>query len=258
MKTGVSTACLYPMETELSLRILAEQGIDTVEIFINAPSELEPEYLNALRGILKKYSIKVTALHPYTSGFEPFLFFTNYRRRFCDGLKIYEDFYKAAVFLDAPIFVLHGDHHRSLLTDEEYFERYGEMFLHAKKHGVILAQENVERCRSRSACFIQKMYKALGENVRFVLDIKQALRSDETAFTMLEAMGNAVCYLHLSDSTDENDCVPPGQGSFDFTELYNRLKPVCGDVCGMIELYRQSYKTPDELYASYSFLKAIR
>ena len=45
MKAGVSTACLYPMQTEEALETLAKMGIKTLEIFFNAPSELSKPFL---------------------------------------------------------------------------------------------------------------------------------------------------------------------------------------------------------------------
>ena len=57
MKAGVSTACLYPMQTEEALETLAKMGIKTLEIFFNAPSELSKPFLRNLREIKTKYSI---------------------------------------------------------------------------------------------------------------------------------------------------------------------------------------------------------
>ena len=257
MNIGVSTACLYPMPTELALKALAEQGIKAVEIFVNASSEYEQECLINMRRIIDKYGVKVVAIHPFSSAFEPLLFFTGYERRVKDSFKMYEGIYKASRFLGAEIIVLHGDHRRGAMTDNEYFERYGEMFRHAQQNGVLLAQENVERCRSRSVDFIKRMHTALGSEVRFVLDQKQAIRSGETAFTMLEAMGNAVCHLHISDSNSTHDCLPPGSGDFEFSELFKRVKAVSNEVYAIVELYRDNYDTTENLYTSYSFLKAI-
>lgn len=257
MEIGVSTACLYPLETELSLQTVAELGVRTVEIFINAPSEIKPECLARLKETADACHIKIASLHPYSSGFEPFLFFTGYDRRYRDGLAMYDEFYQAAAMLGAGIVVLHGDHRGGLLPEEEYFERFGEMFRRAAAQGVVLAQENVERCRSRSSGFIHRMKNYLADDVRFVLDLKQALRSGEDIFGMLEAMGDKVCHLHLSDSRGEETCLPPGQGSFDFEVFAKRLQALHYAGCGVIELYRDNYRKPEELYQSYCYLQAI-
>ena len=45
MDIGVSTACLYPLETEKALYELAKRGIKNVELFINSVDELEGSIL---------------------------------------------------------------------------------------------------------------------------------------------------------------------------------------------------------------------
>ena len=49
MDIGVSTACLYPLETEKALYELAERGVKNVEIFVNSIDELEGQVLVELR-----------------------------------------------------------------------------------------------------------------------------------------------------------------------------------------------------------------
>ena len=78
MKLGISTACYYPDETESAVSRLAAAGIDTVEIFFNTFSELDPTFIAQLKKTLGE--IEVVSIHPFTSGFEPFLFFTGYDR----------------------------------------------------------------------------------------------------------------------------------------------------------------------------------
>ena len=58
MKIGVSTACYYPLETELSLKEVGKAGIDTTEIFFNASIELEQNFVDELKSI-KDYSFIV-------------------------------------------------------------------------------------------------------------------------------------------------------------------------------------------------------
>ena len=36
MKIGISSSCLYPMYTEESFRLIAQQGVELSEIFFNA------------------------------------------------------------------------------------------------------------------------------------------------------------------------------------------------------------------------------
>ena len=50
MKTGVSTACLYPLEPERSLDLLLQLGYRRFEVFPNCMEELSPAYLRDLKG----------------------------------------------------------------------------------------------------------------------------------------------------------------------------------------------------------------
>ena len=68
MTIGVSTACLYPMETEKALRALGESGVQNVEIFLKSWSELSPAFRDALTGIRCPYHMRVVSVHPFASG----------------------------------------------------------------------------------------------------------------------------------------------------------------------------------------------
>ena len=49
MQTGVSTACLYPMETERSLELLLRMGYRRFEVFFNCMEELGTPFLRELK-----------------------------------------------------------------------------------------------------------------------------------------------------------------------------------------------------------------
>lgn len=72
---GVSTACLYPEQTEESLRYLAENGVQTVEVFFNTFSEFSKEYALQLKKLCDQYHVHIYSVHPFTSFMETYLFF---------------------------------------------------------------------------------------------------------------------------------------------------------------------------------------
>ena len=43
MDIGLSSACFYPLETEKSIIRACETGAKTIEIFMNADSEFQPD-----------------------------------------------------------------------------------------------------------------------------------------------------------------------------------------------------------------------
>ena len=120
MHIGVSTACLYPMETERSLDTLLSLGFRRFELFLNCFSEVKEDYVRSLRERLETSGAQALSVHPFTSAFENMLFFSDYARRTEDGLTLYRDYFRAANLLGASILVLHGqrNYHHSSLTDE--------------------------------------------------------------------------------------------------------------------------------------------
>ncbi len=259
MNIGVSSACLYPMLTEESLNKLINIGFRHFEIFINSNGELKSEYISTIRSILDKHDSKVISIHPYISGFEPCLIFSDYYRRFEDSVFIYERFFKAASDYNAKYVVMHGDRIRNpvLITDEEYFKRFKVLSELADKYSVTLVQENVNLFRSSDPKFIKSMRNYLKDRAKFVLDTKQCIRSGCCVYDMLRAMGDNIVLIHVSDHDEKSDCILPGRGNFDFLKFSNMLleKGYKGDL--IIELYNSGVSSLDALWNSYLYLKRI-
>ena len=256
---GISTASLYPMYTEESFEMLSKMGIRLFEIFTNSPCEIEDEFIDKINSIKKNYECRIKSLHPFTSGIDPFMLFSNYYRRFEDMLKYYEKFFKAANKLGAEIVVLHGDKYNkaNAIKEEEYFERFSKLATLAKKYDVILAQENVNLFRSQNIDFIDRMKKNLGDEVKFVFDIKQAIRANEDPFELCKVMGKNLVHLHLNDHDDENDCLLPCKGTMDYKRLFKILDSIDYEGSIIIEVYRNAFSNVDELVDSYDKFKEL-
>ena len=256
MKVGISSACLYPELTERSVAFLLEQGVKTLEIFINTASELEPSYLRELRRMTLGWGAEIVALHPYSSGMEGFLFFTDYHRRFVDGVELYKQYFEAVQLLGGDIVVFHGAHREHKITPELYFERFGRLWEVGKSMGVRLCHENVERSLSRTPAFYKLMRQYLPE-VQTVFDVKQAVRAGFSPFEMLDAMGDRVAHIHISDNTSDHDCLAPGQGTMDIPGLLQNLLDQGYRGALMIELYRNSYDKYADLLISHNYLNHL-
>lgn len=254
MRVGVSTACFYPAPTEEALLLAARSGAPCTEIFINADSEFCPSFFDRLAASAKGYQMEVVSIHPFTSGFEPIFFFSDYPRRMQDGLEMYRRFFELAARIGARYFVLHGARAQAALPEEELFERFMVLRRLAAGEGVRLLQENVARCKSRSPDFIRHMRAYLGSEAEFVLDTKQALRSGFSIEQMCQAMGEGMRHVHISDYSEEKDCVLPGKGKLDITAL-SRMLSESGYVGDMVlEVYRDSYGEVQELFSAYQYL----
>ena len=257
MTLGISTACFYPEKTENAVKYLCENGAPEIEIFFNSACEMKGQILSEISHIVRANGTKVVSVHPFTSGFEPFMLFSDYERRFEDGLRFCKTYFDAMHTLGANVFVLHGDRAESHHSDERYFERYLKLFREAKKEGICVAQENVCRCRSRDLDFIKNMKSALNDEVAFVLDLKQATRSGHSYKEVLSAMGDKLVHLHLNDCDEQNDCLLPGKGNRDFKELFELVESNGYKGSAVIEVYRQNYGDCSELIESLEFLNNV-
>lgn len=257
MKPGISTSCFYPQTPEEAVDFLSAYRIPHIEIFFNSFSELRPEYLKELQAVLRNGGVTVLSVHPFTSGMEPILFFSDYERRVEDGLEMYRRYFEAANLLGAKILVFHGDRRDSNCPDERYFERFHRLFRLGKEFGVTVAQENVERCRSGELSFLRRMQEALGAEAQFVLDVKQARRSGEDPTAYLDSLGQNICHLHISDGGAAGDCLPIGDGEMDFSVFFKRLEEFRYQGGVILELYRHNYRVREELIQSYEKLRRI-
>jgi len=257
VRTGVSTACLYPMETEKALSTVCSLGIEATEIFINSHCELEKDFVKGLKGTLDKTSVRCASLHPYTCGIEPMMFFTYYERRFEDMLEYHKKYFDAMNFLGAEKFILHGNKPQNRFADEDYFERYERLYDLGKAFGVTVTQENVARCSGGNLDFLVKMKKALGDKAKFTLDVKQAVRTETSPYEFVKELGNSIVHVHLSDHNDKTDCGPVGSGNLDFERFLGELKNCGFDGDMVLELYRWGFSDEKELMANYSYIKDV-
>ena len=263
MEIGLSTASFYPMDTYKALKHIANFEVKTAEIFFNTFSELELPYISRLKSIAEENNIKITSIHPFTSGMESFMLFSQYKARFYDMAEYYKRYNEAANFLGAKIVVIHGDR-IGAISDNEYLERFARLMENSEREGVITAQEN--NFRSASPQFILKMKNEI--NAKFVFDIKQSLRSGQDPYMVIDAMGENLVHVHLSDSKSvsgkndsdavtDNTCMLPGRGNFNFLRLFNKLNKIrySGDI--VIEVYKNSYKELSEIKTAYKFCRNL-
>lgn len=253
MDVGVSTACLYPMETEGALQLLLDAGVKNLEVFVNTFSEMEPAYLGQLRSMAQEQGARILSLHPFSSGLEGYLFFTDYPRRTREALELYKRYFEGVQLLGGDIVVFHGAGKGSTMTAPQYAERFATMVETAKSCGARLCHENV----SRTVSWTPELFRALRAGcpqAEFVLDIKQAVRAQVDPFDMLEAMGDRVAHVHISDHAPGQSCLPPGRGAMDTGRLLRELARRGYRGALIEELYRDNFGGVEDLVAGEEFL----
>lgn len=257
MIVGASTSNFYPAPLEEALDTVLSAGFRNVEIFLNAPSEAKPSFIDELKRRCDNAGAVVSALHPYSSFMEPFFLFSPYQRRADDGFSLYESLFEAAARLGAPTLVIHGDKPLGLLSTEQSIERFSRLAQLGASYGVLPAQENVVAFCSGDLSYLQAMKKTLGDNARFVLDFKQAGRCGLQPETVMDVMGSGIVHVHISDRDDTRDCLPPGQGTRDFAMQLRKLKTIGYDGVLMLELYRQNFESVEDLKRAREWLEEI-
>lgn len=255
MKIGISTASLYPLETEKALEFLCQNEIPVTEIFFNSPSELEADFVKNLASLSKAYGIEISSVHPCGSVGEPYFLFSEYKRRYKESMDFYKRYYRAAEILGAKTVVLHGDSLVGHISDEEYCQRLLEMNETAHGFGVCISHENVNRFRAAVPEHVEKFRRLTGNRLNFTFDIKQSVRAGCEVDAMYSAMNGKIINVHISDNCKETDCMLPGKGDFDFKSLFDRLKADGYDGACLIEVYRYAYKEPSELLSAYNYVK---
>lgn len=256
MYTAVSTACFYPLETEKSLKTMLDLGFRNFEIFINTDSEFSKEFFDLLKSMINRYNAHVYSIHFFTSGLEPYLFFSNYPRRFKDSIELYKKYFERIASIGARCATFHGDRKGSTFPIDNFCENFLALSKAAENEGIILSQENVCRCRSGFVENILEMKEHLGKKIHFTLDVKQALRAGVNPFIMADAMGENITCVHFSDSNAEHDCLLPGKGTFDIINFSKKLKSYNYNGPLVIEVYSSCIKNFNEMKIAGEYLSA--
>lgn len=256
-KIGMSTACFYPLETEISLERVGELGFHTTELFLNSPAELECGFIDKLSTIQKKYDIDIVSVHTYASFTESYYYFSSYKRRYFDSIDGFKRYFDLTNAIGAKYIVMHGSKIPGSVSDEEYCERFSTLTDIAKEHGVRLLQENVVHYRSENPDYIEIMKKNIGKDFGMVLDIKQSYRTGFDAFEFIKRHHDVIKHVHISDKNERRDCIPPLEGNFDFKRMFDEMNSYGYEGDYIIELYENSYNSVEQILNAAKGLEAL-
>lgn len=255
MEIGISSATFYPMETERAVDQIIALGFQNVEIFLNSECEFEDSFLNLLKAKLDSSGIRVVSIHPYTSAIEGMYFFTEYPRRVEDGIQFYRKYFRAAERLGAQYFTFHGDRNitgtnRTEIPIERHCEVLSRLAKAAGEYGILVAQENVSWCMSSKPSYIRALRENLGKLIGFTLDLKQAQRTGVPLNEYLDAMGGNLCNIHISDHTETQNCLLPGEGNMDFQDFLGNISRRGYTKSLIIEIYSKNFDDIRQIHSS--------
>ena len=258
------------MPVEDTLLDIGAHGVRMAEVFLNTFSEYEDGFCDLLCERVKRANLSVYSVHPMSTQFEPQLFSRHDRQR-GDAEKIYRQVLKCGARLGATVYVMHGAAFLSGATKNIRMarnidvSRLAESLLRlsgmAADFGVTLTLENVSWCVFSRPETGAALSAALGDQLHYTLDIKQAIRAGQDPLAFVDALGSRIVNLHLCDAKTAPDgtvsLAMPGRGNFDFARLKARMDELGCTGPAFMEVYNDMYGDVSELYASYARMQEI-
>lgn len=254
MKVGISTASLFLRKNnEEALPLFDRWGVPCAEVFLTSFCEYAPAFARTLAAA--KGGVEIHSVHVLNTQYEPQLY-AEHPRVLEDANGWLGEVLASANILGARNYTFHGIA-RLKRTFRENWQRFSaitaQIYETCRAAGVRLCYENVEwALYNRPGLFalLKKDCPDLGG----VLDIKQARITGYDWREYLADMGESLATVHVSDVTAEGKMCLPGQGVFDFAELFARLRDIGFDGAVLIENYARDYDEPDELRRSFEYL----
>ncbi|MBR6737539.1 MAG: sugar phosphate isomerase/epimerase [Clostridia bacterium] len=259
MEIGISTASLFKRQyNEDALITLNELDARVCEVFLGTYQEYTDDFAKLLKE--SKGNLNVHSIHTLNTHFEPQLFGAN-PRAVDDAYKIFGNCLNTAKLLGAKCYTLHGiaRFKRNVLYND--YEKIGKQMLKAKDFaktfGVELCLENVEWAYYNHVGFYTEIVKYCPD-LKTCLDVKQARISGDSYKDYIKEMGSSIQTVHLSDVTESGAICLPGKGTFNFEELFKRLKDVNFKGNMLIEVYTNDYGEIVELKESVDYLRNLK
>lgn len=259
MKVGISTACFYPeINTEDALKVIKELGFDICEVFLEAEYEMTYDYCLELREKADNLGLTINTIHPFSAGFEPFLF-DKYPRRRKEMESKFKMTCRAGELLRAEYYIFHGLRKTNENINPVEIAQEMDYFCNlAKDHNIKLAWENVSWCRTSEPNFIQSVQKYMKEEIFINLDIKQAVRSGHSPFEYINIYHDRIVNVHINDSNHLSTCLLPGEGDINIKGIRDQIKMYNENTPYIIEVYSENFKSLEDIKRAKEYLENLR
>lgn len=254
MKVGVSTATFFTkLLTEDSFSVIQQCGGECAEVFLTTFCEYEPSFGELLRE--RTGNLEIYSVHSLNTEFEPQLFNVAPRTR-ADAEILFRKVLAVGKRIGAGYYTFHGTSRlktSTVLDPAVVGKRLRELGDIALEYGIELCFENVHWAAFNTPEFFAEV-KEYAPGIGAVLDIKQAWQSGRDWREYLDAIGNRLKNVHVSDVRDNRVCMI-GKGEFPFDELITRLKSENYQGPLIIEQYARDYNGYEEISDAVEYLK---
>lgn len=258
MKIGLSTAAFYgKWEVEEAAAHLRGYGAECAEVFFQTRSEYTKEFARLTRDRLG--GLPCTSVHPFGTAFENEFFGRSARQR-ADAMDMLRRVLDAAAELDARLYVYHGRYSPARVELPFDAQRNAEVVARmqeeATQRKIKIAWENVCWCQLTTPERAHEIRRMLPE-IRFTLDIKQAMRAGCDPIDFVDAMGGQLANVHVCDWDENGRLCLPGEGTFDFSAFIRALRRANYAGAVIVEPYLALVKSDEALEKSIRMLKRI-
>ncbi|MBP1162481.1 sugar phosphate isomerase/epimerase [Rhodococcus sp. PvR099] len=255
---GLSTASVYPQNTEAAFEYAAELGYDGIELMVWAESVSQD--LDAVKALVRKYAVLVQAVHA------PCLLISQ-RVWGADPAAKLEKSVRAAEALGARTVVVHPPFRWQRKYSEGFADQVREL---EERSDVAVAVENMfpmraDRFWGKRAKSAERLEKRGGpgpgvsafapsydptdsDHAHYTLDLSHTATAGMDALDLARRMGSGLTHLHLADgrgaSVDEH--LIPGHGNQPCAQLCRHLVDSGFDGQAVLEINTQNARTQAE------------
>ncbi|MCZ4555167.1 sugar phosphate isomerase/epimerase [Rhodococcus sp. PvR044] len=255
---GLSTASVYPQNTEAAFEYAAELGYDGIELMVWAESVSQD--LDAVKALVRKYAVPVQAVHA------PCLLISQ-RVWGADPAAKLEKSVRAAEALGARTVVVHPPFRWQRKYSEGFADQVREL---EERSDVAVAVENMfpmraDRFWGKRAKSAERLEKRGGpgpgvsafapsydptdsDHAHYTLDLSHTATAGMDALDLARRMGSGLTHLHLADgrgaSVDEH--LIPGHGNQPCAQLCRHLVDSGFDGQAVLEINTQNARTQAE------------
>ncbi|MCZ4522156.1 sugar phosphate isomerase/epimerase [Rhodococcus ruber] len=255
---GLSTASVYPQNTEAAFRYAAELGYDGVELMVWAESVSQD--VDAVAALSREYSMPVQAIHAPCLLISQRVWGSDPIAKLARSVEVAEKLGSATVVVHPPF-----------RWQRKYSEGFADQVaeLESNSH-VVVAVENMfpmraDRFFGRKEKSAQRLERRGGPGAalsafspsydptdvghgHYTLDLSHTATAGSDAIEMLDRMGEGIAHLHLADgrgaSVDEH--LIPGHGSQPCVEVCTELVRRGFEGQAVIEINTQNARTVPE------------
>ncbi|MFC7449334.1 sugar phosphate isomerase/epimerase family protein [Rhodococcus daqingensis] len=255
---GLSTASVYPQNTEAAFEYAAELGYDGIELMVWAESVSQD--MDAVKALVRKYAVPVQAVHA------PCLLISQ-RVWGADPVAKLEKSVRAAEVLGAHTVVVHPPFRWQRKYSEGFADQVREL---EERSDVAVAVENMfpmraDRFWGKRAKSAERLEKRGGPgpgvsafapsydptdsgHAHYTLDLSHTATAGMDALDLARRMGSGLTHLHLADgrgaSVDEH--LIPGHGNQPCAQVCRQLVESGFDGQAVLEINTQNARTTAE------------